>query len=236
MATKHAAPDSRLRAANAASAGCGCSPRARSTSAASAAASRRSRPKLSRSSVGPRRSQWCGAGGRFFWPRSKRRTARSGHLRGAIFLVCGVWRSLRPCSYPSPPRRRRAPTGRFIAPIRRALLERAERALLERPDDDDLARRLVKLAGRDGRARLRERFRARAERAAAEGGHAAYAPLAAYAHLLHALGDAKAACAAFDQVAAGRRRNPCPAIAGRAARPRRRRRRRRRRWPRTTTR
>ena len=32
-----------------------------------------------------------------------------------------------------------------------ALVERAERALLERPDDDDVARRLVKLAGRDGR-------------------------------------------------------------------------------------
>src|SRR5262245_29768480 len=42
------------------------------------------------------------------------------------------------------------------------LVERAERALLERPDDDDVARRLVKLAGPDGRARLRERFRARA--------------------------------------------------------------------------
>ncbi|HMF43760.1 MAG TPA: tetratricopeptide repeat protein, partial [Polyangia bacterium] len=95
------------------------------------------------------------------------------------------------------------------------LLERAERALLERPDDDDVARRLVKLAGHDGRASLRERFRARAERAAADGGHAAYPPLAAYARLLAALGDSKAAIAAFDQAL---RVSPdsVPAIAGRA--------------------
>ena len=77
-----------------------------------------------------------------------------------------------------------------------ALLERAERALLERPDDEDVARRLVNLAGRDGRTRLREKFRARAERAVASGGQGAYAPLAAYAQLLAALGDAKAAAAA----------------------------------------
>jgi len=96
-----------------------------------------------------------------------------------------------------------------------ALLERAERALLERPDDDDLARRLVKLAGPAGRARLRERFRARAERAATAGDRAAYAPLTAYAHLLSALGEAQAAVAAFDQVV---RLAPqsVPAIAGRA--------------------
>ena len=97
-----------------------------------------------------------------------------------------------------------APPARADWQVRRtdstALLERAERALLERPDDDVVARRLVKLAGRDGRARLRERFRVRADRAAASGGHAAYATLAAYAHLLHALGDPKAACAAYDQV------------------------------------
>ena len=96
-----------------------------------------------------------------------------------------------------------------------ALVERAERALLERPDDDDLARRLVKLAGRDGRTKLRERFRARAERASAEGGKAAYAPLAAYAHLLQALGDAKAASAAFDQVLRAAPQS-VPALAGRA--------------------
>src|SRR5262245_17941130 len=55
-----------------------------------------------------------------------------------------------------------------------ALLERAERALLERPDDDDVARRLVKLAGHDGRTRLRDRFRAPAARAAAADGPGAY--------------------------------------------------------------
>jgi len=96
-----------------------------------------------------------------------------------------------------------------------ALLDRAERALLERPDDDDLARRLVKLAGPAGRARLRDRFRSRAERAATAGDRAAYAPLAAYVHLLSALGEAKAAVAAFDEVV---RLAPqsIPAIAGRA--------------------
>jgi len=96
-----------------------------------------------------------------------------------------------------------------------ALLERAERALLERPDDDDVARRLVKLAGHDGRARLRERFRARADAAAADGGRGGYAPLAAYAHLLAALGDAKAAVAAFDQALRAAPQS-VPAIAGRA--------------------
>jgi tetratricopeptide (TPR) repeat protein len=96
-----------------------------------------------------------------------------------------------------------------------ALLERAERALLERPDDDDLARRLVKLAGPAGRARLRDRFRTRAERAATAGDRAAYAALAAYAHLLSALGEAKAAVAAFDQVVRVAPQSG-PAIAGRA--------------------
>ena len=90
-----------------------------------------------------------------------------------------------------------------------ALLERAERALLERPDDDNLARRLVKLAGPAGRARLRNRFRTRAERAATAGDRAAYAPLAAYAHLLSALGEAKAAVEAYDQLYVSRR-SPCP--------------------------
>ena len=96
-----------------------------------------------------------------------------------------------------------------------ALIERAERALLERPDDDELARRLVKLAGKDGRTRLREKFRARAERASAEGGRAAYGPLSAYAHLLQALGDAKAASAAFDQVLRVAPQS-VPALTGRA--------------------
>ena len=96
-----------------------------------------------------------------------------------------------------------------------ALLERAERALLDRPDDEDLARRLVKLAGRDGRTKLRERFRVRAERAAENGGKVAYAPVAAYAHLLQALGDAKAARAAFEQ-ALRIAPQSVPALAGRA--------------------
>jgi tetratricopeptide (TPR) repeat protein len=96
-----------------------------------------------------------------------------------------------------------------------ALLERAERALLERPDDEDVARRLVKLAGRDGRARLRERFRVRAERAAESGGRGAYAPLAAYAQLLAALGDPRAAAGAFEQALRVAPQS-VPAIAGRA--------------------
>jgi len=96
-----------------------------------------------------------------------------------------------------------------------ALVERAERALLERPDDDELAKRLVKLAGKEGRARLRETFRARAERASAEGGRAAYGPLSAYAHILLALGDAKAASAAFDEVLRVAPQS-VPALAGRA--------------------
>jgi len=96
-----------------------------------------------------------------------------------------------------------------------ALLERAEQALLERPDDDDLARRLVKLAGRDGRAKLRERFRVRAERAATDGGKGAYAPLAAYARLLLAVGDGKAAATAFDRVLRVAPQS-VPAITGRA--------------------
>ena len=75
----------------------------------------------------------------------------------------------------------------------RALVERAEQALRDRPDDDALARRLVQLAGREQTAGLRERFRARA--AAATG----YAPIAAYAQLLLALRDAPAAARAFGE-------------------------------------
>ncbi len=72
-----------------------------------------------------------------------------------------------------------------------ALLERAERALRERPDDDAIARRLVQLATPAQRQAIRERFKARAEVAAS------YAPTAAYARLLLALGDAAAAVTAF---------------------------------------
>ena len=88
-------------------------------------------------------------------------------------------------------RGRRGLTGRFIGTASRALVERAEQALRERPDDDALARRLVRLAGRRGAAELRARFGARAA------GATSYAPLAAYAQILLALGDAPAAAAAF---------------------------------------
>ncbi|HMC94562.1 MAG TPA: tetratricopeptide repeat protein, partial [Polyangia bacterium] len=73
------------------------------------------------------------------------------------------------------------------------LLERGERALRDHPDDGALARRVVQLAGRSGAAALRARFRTRA--ATATG----YAPLAAYAQLLLALGDAAEAAAAFGE-------------------------------------
>jgi tetratricopeptide (TPR) repeat protein len=72
-----------------------------------------------------------------------------------------------------------------------ALVERAEQALRERPDDDALARRLVRLAGRRGAAGLLARFGARAA------GATSYSPVAAYAQVLLALGDAPAAAAAF---------------------------------------
>jgi tetratricopeptide (TPR) repeat protein len=72
-----------------------------------------------------------------------------------------------------------------------ALVERAEQALRENPDDERLARRLVQVAGRRGAAALRARFEARARKATTSG------PVAAYAELLLALGDAEAAAAAF---------------------------------------
>jgi tetratricopeptide (TPR) repeat protein len=82
----------------------------------------------------------------------------------------------------------------------RALLDTAERAFRERPDDFALAERLVRIAGRDGaagKASLRARFRVQAERARAAGGPSAYPALAGYAWLLLALGDAPAAVDAF---------------------------------------
>src|SRR6187402_2765688 len=78
-----------------------------------------------------------------------------------------------------------------------ALLERAERALLDNPDNDHLARRVLQIAGAKGRPGVRERFKSRALRAVQTGGNAAYPPLAAYARLLLALGDGNAAAAAF---------------------------------------
>jgi HEAT repeat protein/Flp pilus assembly protein TadD len=92
----------------------------------------------------------------------------------------------------------------------RALLERAERALREQPDDDAVARRVVQLAGRAGRAALVARFRARAQQA-----DAGYTPVAAYARLLLATGDGAAAAAAFGDAL---RLDPksIPALVGRA--------------------
>ena len=91
----------------------------------------------------------------------------------------------------------------------RALIDRAEQALRESPDDDRLADRVVQLAGRRGAPEMRARFRARAE------GATSYAPLAAYAQLLLALGEARAAATAFD--AALRAAPDAPAaLAGRA--------------------
>jgi tetratricopeptide (TPR) repeat protein/HEAT repeat protein len=72
----------------------------------------------------------------------------------------------------------------------RTLEEQAARALLSRPTDHALARRLVGLAGKAGGAALRARFQARAEAPAAS-----YADVAACATLLMAFG-------AFDDAAA----------------------------------
>jgi tetratricopeptide (TPR) repeat protein len=91
----------------------------------------------------------------------------------------------------------------------RALVDRAEQALRDRPDDDALARRLVQSAGRKRAAGLRERFRARAATSTS------YGPRAAYAQLLLALGDGQAAATAFS--AALRVSPEAPAaLAGRA--------------------
>ena len=73
------------------------------------------------------------------------------------------------------------------------VLERGERALRDNPDDETLARRVVQLAGRPGAAALRARFRAWAV------GATGYAPLAAYAQLLFALGDAAEAAQTFGE-------------------------------------
>ena len=91
----------------------------------------------------------------------------------------------------------------------RALLERAEQALRERPDDDELARRLVRIAGVKGRAALLGRFSARAT------GATTYAPIAAYARLLLAVGDARGAAVAFSDALRLSPRS-VPALSGRA--------------------
>jgi tetratricopeptide (TPR) repeat protein len=90
-----------------------------------------------------------------------------------------------------------------------ALLERAERALQERPDDDAVARRLAGLAKSAQRQAILARFRARANSATS------YGPKAAYARLLLATGDAAGAAEAFAQAL---RLSPraLPALVGRA--------------------
>jgi Flp pilus assembly protein TadD len=70
------------------------------------------------------------------------------------------------------------------------LLEQAEAALWSRPDDERLAHRVVALARRLGVLDVRRTFAARA-------GRVDYAGPAAYAQILWALGDVKAAAAAF---------------------------------------
>jgi cytochrome c-type biogenesis protein CcmH/NrfG len=90
-----------------------------------------------------------------------------------------------------------------------ALVERAEQAMRDRPDDDGLARRLVRLAGRRGAAGLRARFGARAA------GATSYASVAAYAQILLALGDAPAAATAFGDALRLAPESP-GALAGRA--------------------
>jgi tetratricopeptide (TPR) repeat protein len=90
-----------------------------------------------------------------------------------------------------------------------ALVERAEKAMHDRPDDDALARRLVRLAGRRGAAGLRARFGARAS------GSTSYDAIAAYAQVLLALGDAPAAAAAFGDALRLAPGSPA-ALAGRA--------------------
>ncbi len=90
-----------------------------------------------------------------------------------------------------------------------ALLVRGELALGENPDDDALARRVVQLAGRGGARALRARFRARA---AATAG---YAPSAAYAQILLALGDPREAAVVFAEALKGAP-NSVAALTGRA--------------------
>jgi tetratricopeptide (TPR) repeat protein len=75
----------------------------------------------------------------------------------------------------------------------RALLERAEQALRERPDDEEIAHRVLRIAGPDNRSAVLARFKARAQDAAT------YAPLAAYARLLAAHGDAAGAVSRFKE-------------------------------------
>jgi HEAT repeat protein/predicted Zn-dependent protease len=71
------------------------------------------------------------------------------------------------------------------------LLERGEQALHENPDDETLARRVVRLAGHGGAGALRARFHTSAAETPT------YASVASYAQILLALGDAGEAAAVF---------------------------------------
>ena len=110
---------------------------------------------------------------------------------------------------------RRARTGRFTAPIRppcwNAPSARCSNALTTTISRVAWSSWRDPPAGR-GCAIVSA---ARAERAATAGDRAAYAPLAAYAHLLSALGEAKAAVEAYDQLVLLAPQS-VPAIAGRA--------------------
>jgi tetratricopeptide (TPR) repeat protein len=79
----------------------------------------------------------------------------------------------------------------------RTLEEQAARALLSRPTDQALARRLVQLAGKAGEPALRARFQSRAEAATAT-----YADIAACATLLMAVGAFDDAAAMFERAVA----------------------------------
>jgi tetratricopeptide (TPR) repeat protein/HEAT repeat protein len=91
-----------------------------------------------------------------------------------------------------------------------ALVNQAARALGEQPDDDALARRLVKLAGKRDSDRLRAEFRARAD-----GTPARYNAVEAYAQLLLALHAGDEAAVQFDRALALRPGDAAP-LAGKA--------------------
>jgi tetratricopeptide (TPR) repeat protein/HEAT repeat protein len=108
----------------------------------------------------------------------------------------------------------RAATARADWQVRRtdngALVEQAARALGERPDDDALARRLVRIAGKGGSGHLVEEFRA-----AAGAVPPRYASIAAYAQLLLALGRFDEAVREFE-LALAARPGATAALVGRA--------------------
>ena len=142
---------------------------------------------------------------------------RPATARGAIFLVCGVWRWSWPCSSRSPPRRPPARTGRSTAPIRprcsnapSARCSNAPTTTMSRGGWSSWPGATAGRACANGFARAPSARRP-------NGGHAAYAPLAAYAHLLAALGDREGGGRGVRPGAAGRAQS-VPALAGRPAR------------------